>query len=623
MQNIRARCPYLWDAAQVAEALKEAMDEEGAGVAGELPEGIDGKRLLLLLLEEGEGEGEGELSDEDRNKVDAMLTRVALTFMLDHATLPEPAPAPTPTLPEMESPELAMSAAEQAEANAVAAFKGGGKLKSLAGWRKEIAHAFIRPARATYATEDLGGKRVLIGDMTVTRVDFELEGSGGKLQCSHWEPEAAGENEPAPLPCIVYLHGNCGSRMEALEVLQPAMIVEGGASVCCFDFAGCGLSDGEYISLGWWETRDLDVVLRYLAAMPRVSSTAVWGRSMGAVTALLYASTKPPRRVVAAMVLDSPFSDLKLLAKELVTEYTGRNPPKLAIAAVLSAIGDRVWRNGGFFIDEHRPVLYAGRCSTPVRMVAADDDTFVAAHHAQAILAAYGGEQKELVTTSGDHNSERPADVVKDSAQFLATHLAKIAEEEAAAADGGGEGGSTVEERKVYEEQIASAEELVEKWRSAERVAFGTSKGKEAREKRLEAEEVRTEARAGMAKLGGTEKWLVEGTVWIAGRSHGARPRERPRTAAAGGPGAKQAPGGAHHCYACLACLACLVGVAVVVVGIIIGKNWYLGYFDDAVVLTTEGVLVLVPCLDDDDGCKLLAPAGQWNSCDGYCVPTS
>jgi alpha/beta superfamily hydrolase len=35
-------------------------------------------------------------------------------------------------------------------------------------------------------------------------------------------------------------------------------------TVFSFDFSGCGLSEGEYISLGWNEKDDLKTVIDYL-----------------------------------------------------------------------------------------------------------------------------------------------------------------------------------------------------------------------------------------------------------------------------------------------------------------------------------------------------------------------
>ena len=76
----------------------------------------------------------------------------------------------------------------------------------------------------------------------------------------------------------------------------------------CFDFAGCGLSEGEYISLGWYEREDLAIIIEHIRKERRVSTIGLWGRSMGSVTALLYGDRDPS---IAGMVLDSPFSDMR------------------------------------------------------------------------------------------------------------------------------------------------------------------------------------------------------------------------------------------------------------------------------------------------------------------------
>ena len=87
----------------------------------------------------------------------------------------------------------------------------------------------------------------------------------------------------------------------------------------CFDFAGCGLSEGEYISLGWFERDDVAMIVEHLRECRRISTIALWGRSMGAVTALLHADRDPS---IAAIILDSPFSDLSKLVNELAYRYT-------------------------------------------------------------------------------------------------------------------------------------------------------------------------------------------------------------------------------------------------------------------------------------------------------------
>ena len=40
---------------------------------------------------------------------------------------------------------------------------------------------------------------------------------------------------------------------------------------CSFDFSGCGLSDGEYISLGIHESKDLETVVNHLRKSSKIS----------------------------------------------------------------------------------------------------------------------------------------------------------------------------------------------------------------------------------------------------------------------------------------------------------------------------------------------------------------
>ena len=75
------------------------------------------------------------------------------------------------------------------------------------------------------------------------------------IQCSHFEPV---ENK-LKIPCLIYLHGNSSGRPEALPIVD--LMIPLGVSVFTFDFVGCGMSEGEYISLGWHERDDLELII--------------------------------------------------------------------------------------------------------------------------------------------------------------------------------------------------------------------------------------------------------------------------------------------------------------------------------------------------------------------------
>lgn len=71
------------------------------------------------------------------------------------------------------------------------------------------------------------------------------------------------------------------------------------------------------MTLGSHEVEDLEVLVEFIRGGGHTSVIALWGRSMGAVTSLLYSERDPS---VAALVLDSPFSRLTDLMRELAEE---------------------------------------------------------------------------------------------------------------------------------------------------------------------------------------------------------------------------------------------------------------------------------------------------------------
>ena len=56
--------------------------------------------------------------------------------------------------------------------------------------------------------------------------------------------------------------------------------------LCLFDFNGCGNSEGDYVSLGIGEKEETLRVMEEVKLRYGTTEFLLWGRSMGAVTAL-------------------------------------------------------------------------------------------------------------------------------------------------------------------------------------------------------------------------------------------------------------------------------------------------------------------------------------------------
>jgi len=160
---------------------------------------------------------------------------------------------------------------------------------------QQLVNAIIRPPRCNYSVEHLGPKVFKIGGKNFFRKDFEIRNARGMtLMCSQWSPE---ERANDILPCVIYMHGNSSARLEAIPQLLTVLSL--GATLLSFDFAGSGLSGGQYVSLGAYEKDDLQAVIEHLRVEGLTSSIALWGRSMGAATALLHGERDPS---IAGMV---------------------------------------------------------------------------------------------------------------------------------------------------------------------------------------------------------------------------------------------------------------------------------------------------------------------------------
>jgi len=299
----------------------------------------------------------------------------------------------------------------------------GGATRRLSYWElakfgyQELVNAIIRPPRAEYDAEHLGPDYFEWHGRCYQRVDFELVNPRGlKLACSHWMPV---ERPSTPRPCLVYLHGNASARVEGVS--QLALCLSIGITLVAFDFSGSGHSEGEWVSLGYWERDDLATVIAHLRATGSVSSIALWGRSMGAVCALMHGARDPS---VAAMICDGAFADLPQLAEELVDKARdgGLAVPGFVASLALRMIRSSVLKTAKFKLEDVAPVKHVASSFVPALFVAGEHDDFVAAHHSRAIHAKYAGD-KNLVMVEGDHNSPRPRFLFDSAAIFLQTYM--------------------------------------------------------------------------------------------------------------------------------------------------------------------------------------------------------
>ncbi|CDW85425.1 UNKNOWN [Stylonychia lemnae] len=274
----------------------------------------------------------------------------------------------------------------------------------VSGNYSDLWKAIIRPPRDPYTLESLGKRKYVRKDIDLMNPD------AWTLRCSHFLPHNY-ESIKTKLPCVIYMHGNCSSRLEALpcvNILLPLNI-----TVFAFDFSGCGQSQGEFVTLGWKEKEDLQTVINYLRSTDMVSLIGLWGRSMGAVTSILQAARDPS---IAGMVLDSPFSNLNKLSLELAKTHT--KIPALIAKIVQKLIRKSIMSRTKLDIEKLNPIEYVDKCFIPSLFVTAKGDDFVRPHHGEQLFDKYSGD-KNMISVEGDHNSDRPFFMMDSVAIFF------------------------------------------------------------------------------------------------------------------------------------------------------------------------------------------------------------
>ena len=277
----------------------------------------------------------------------------------------------------------------------------------------------IRPPRDDYNELMLGKKFFMYNSKQYERKDYEIMSTQGYiLKCSFVEPTKA-YRPSVKMPVVIYLHGNSSSRIEGLGYAK--ILLKRNINLFVFDFAGSGMSEGDYVSLGYHESHDLGNVIDFLEKIPGVGKIGIWGRSMGAATGMIYAHRD---KRVRAVCLDSPFADFERLARELTKKNLSFSLPGFIISGMLSIVRGTILDKNGLDIDKLKPIDAAGKTKQPVIFIHAINDELIDVKHSMDLFNMYEGSEKSLkCCETGGHNSKRSSNINKEIGDFFEKYL--------------------------------------------------------------------------------------------------------------------------------------------------------------------------------------------------------
>ena len=139
---------------------------------------------------------------------------------------------------------------------------------------------------------------------------------------------------------------------------------------------------------------------------------------MGASTSLIYASMD---KRIKAIVVDSPFTDFRRIAKEICMAQV--SVPGFVIGIALSIIGKSIYSKNKMDINDIKPIEAVKKCDIPVMFVHAKDDDMVNFQHTLDLYNNYRGIHKEIKETPGGHNGKRSSYLMELISKFFFKHL--------------------------------------------------------------------------------------------------------------------------------------------------------------------------------------------------------
>jgi len=221
---------------------------------------------------------------------------------------------------------------------------------------------------------------------------------------------------------IVYAHGANGCRLDGLfDTLQFAQA--SNVALCLFDFTGCGMSDGVYSTFGLlYERYDVDCVVRHCVEQLGYEQVLLWGRSIGAVASILYASENPER--VAGLILDSPYHNLIEVLQynvrtraESIEQMIGTTVVDKKLIQLLRKEVMKVFPELDIAVNIVEKA--AEHCTIPALFLHGELDTVIPPEQSLQLFNRFGSSSRRYRTFAGGHNSTRTADFFDPVAEFL------------------------------------------------------------------------------------------------------------------------------------------------------------------------------------------------------------
>ncbi len=194
---------------------------------------------------------------------------------------------------------------------------------------------------------------------------------------------------------VILFHGYGGCKSDLMD--QSNVFFQLGYSVMLVDFMGCGNSQGDFTSLGYYESEQVVNCIHYLTSKSE-KNIYLYGQSMGSVAILKALSENNVK--VKGIILECPFASLLSTVK---SRFKIMETPSFPLAELLVLWGGVQMDYNGF---KHKPVDYAKNVHCPTLILHGLQDNRVSRKEIEDIYKQLPSVNKsiEYFTDSGHEN---------------------------------------------------------------------------------------------------------------------------------------------------------------------------------------------------------------------------
>ena len=277
---------------------------------------------------------------------------------------------------------------------------------------------YVIASWALYVRAFVPGRHSADSDFTFTPFEFQADHEEVELVTADGVRFGAWYfRQPNSPQTVVISGGHKGQRQGSLGIALA--LWRKGFNVIVYSYRGMPGSDRAPVTFGIKEVLELQAVFAFARKRVKNARIGLLGYSMGAVVSLLGAAGEPG---VEALVLDSPFSDLRMLLTENVHRVT-RLPgaPFVWLAGLMLRL-----RTGSSLSDCSPITVLSALEPRPLFFIHGGADPITSVNHSRRLYDAYRGPREIWIVQGAPHTGAYFADralYVERVAGFFARQL--------------------------------------------------------------------------------------------------------------------------------------------------------------------------------------------------------